>query len=100
MTNIDGNKIEELEEQKTVLLKRKAMVIKDLEDSLDKYMKNLPESPLLLPIKTKIFIEDKNITIEHVSLMLTDPGSKLYDILTNYFIGKGNRSTITKNFIK
>ena len=90
MNHIDENKIMEMEKHKTYLLVKKENVIKELATSLDNYMKNLPESPLLLPVKTKIFVESKNITIEHVSLMLTDSGQKLYDIINNYFNGLGN----------
>ena len=85
MNHIDLSKIIEMEKHKSYLLQKKENVIKDLALSLDKYMKNLPESPLLLPVKTKIFVEAKNVTIDHVSLMLTDSGQKLYDILKNYF---------------
>jgi len=80
-----------MEKHKIYLLQKKENVIKDLEVSLDKYMKNLPESPLLLPIQTKIYVEAKNVTIDHVSLMLTDPGQKLYDILINYFNNLGTK---------
>jgi hypothetical protein len=81
----------EMEKHKIFLLNKKENIIKDLEVSLDKYMKNLPESPLLLPVKTKIYIESRNITIDHVMLMLTDPGQKLYDLLNNYFNSLGKK---------
>jgi hypothetical protein len=58
---------------------------KDLEFSLEKYMKNLPESPISLPIKTKIIFERRNVLIDHIIVMPTDNGSKFYDFLTNYF---------------
>jgi hypothetical protein len=38
-------------------------IVRDLELSLDKYMKALPETPLSLPIKTKIIITRKGHTI-------------------------------------
>jgi hypothetical protein len=88
--NPDLIKLKKLEDE---TVNRKDSIIKELELSLDKYMKNLPESPLVLPIKVKIFVEKKNIIIDHVNLMPTDPISKLYDILNNYFtsIGKKNK---------
>lgn len=53
-------------------------------------MKNLPKSPLLLPIKTKLEITSKNITIDNIVLYPTDNASKLYDIVDSYFKGKNN----------
>jgi hypothetical protein len=60
-------------------------VVKELEASLDKYMKNLPETPLSLPIKTKLVIVKKNHTIDHLMLSPTDTFGKLNDMITNYF---------------
>lgn len=65
-------------------------LIKDLESSLDKYMKNLPESPLLLPIKTKIYIERKNVTVDHLAFNPTDSTDKLYDVVVKYFTNLGD----------
>jgi hypothetical protein len=48
-------------------------------------MKTLPESPLLLPIKTRIYIEKKNAYIDHIMLSPTDSTDKLFDLLKNYF---------------
>ena len=59
--------------------------IKDLEFSLEKYMKNLPESPISLPIKTKIIFEKRNLVINNIIVMPTDNGSKLYDFIINYY---------------
>jgi hypothetical protein len=64
--------------------------IKELEESLDKYMKNLPESPLSLPIKTKLVIVRKNHTIDHVMLHPTDNLNKLNDLVNNYFTNIGD----------
>ncbi len=80
-----------MENHKKSLLERKESIINDLGKSLEGYMKNLPESPLLLPVKTKIYIECKKMTIDHISLMLTDPGQKLYDIVINYYKNLGKK---------
>lgn len=64
--------------------------MKDLESSLEKYMLNLPESPLLLSVKTKIFIERKNITIDHITFSPIDATDKIYDIVRNYFTNLGD----------
>jgi hypothetical protein len=48
-------------------------------------MKNLPESPLSLPIKTKLVITKKNYTIDHIMLNPTDPIYKLNEYVVNYF---------------
>ena len=67
--------------------------IRDLEFSLDKYMKNLPESPLSLPIKTKIIFEKRNVLIDHIIVMPTDNGAKFYDFIFNYFKNLGDEIT-------
>ncbi len=65
-------------------------LIKDLESSLEKYMKGLPESPLVLPVKTKIIIDRKNVNIDHLSFYPADSTDKLYEIVKNYFINLGD----------
>jgi hypothetical protein len=70
-------------------------------------MKTLPESPLLLPIKTKVFIEKKNAYIDHILLNPTESTDKLYEIVKNYLsnlqdeitdMGDGSFYIIRKNF--
>lgn len=53
-------------------------------------MKNLPESPISLPIKTKIIFEKRNLIIDHIIVMSTDSGSKLYEFITNYYKNLGD----------
>jgi hypothetical protein len=83
-------KIASLQDEKKKLEENHNNLMKDLENSLEKYMKNLPESPLLLSVKTKILIERKNITIDHISFSPTDTTDKLYEIVKNYFINLGD----------
>lgn len=66
------------------------ILVKDLESSLEQYMKKLPESPLSLPIKTKIIIIDKKVTIDHIMILPTDNTIKLYEIVFNYFKNLGD----------
>jgi len=53
-------------------------------------MKKLPESPLSLPIKTKISFPKRNVLIDNLILMPTDNCTKLYDFLINYFKNKND----------
>jgi hypothetical protein len=65
-------------------------LIQDIRDSLDSVMKTLPESPLSLPIKTKICIERQNFTIENLLFYPTDSVDKLLEIVKSYFSNKGD----------
>ena len=65
-------------------------LIQDIGESLDSFMKTLPESPLSLPIKTKIYIERKNFTIENLLFNPTDSVDKLLEIVKSYFLNKGD----------
>jgi hypothetical protein len=56
-------------------------------------MNNLSESPLSLPINSKIFIQ-----IDHLIFLPTDKKSKLLDITKNYFIGLGDELVSLGNF--
>lgn len=53
-------------------------------------MQNLPSSPLLLQIKTKILIEKKNVTLDHLAFNPSDNTDKLYEIVKNYFLNIGD----------
>src|SRR5690606_12020079 len=47
-------------------------------------------SPLTLPVKTKIIIPKLNHTIDHIMINPTENISKLYDLVDNYFINLGD----------
>jgi hypothetical protein len=79
-----------LELEKNLINERHTLLIRNLEISLDKYMKNLPDSPLIMPIKTKIFIEKKNIIIDHLNFNAADNTDKLFEIVKNYFTTLGD----------
>ena len=65
-------------------------LIKDIEKSLEDVMKNLPESPLLLPIKLKIYVEKKNFIIDNLLFNPTDSIEKLYEVVSRFLINKGD----------
>jgi hypothetical protein len=53
-------------------------------------LKNLPATPISLPIKTKLIIDSRNISLDHIIIMPTDNGAKLYEFLFNYFKNLGD----------
>lgn len=81
----DFPQISLLESQKKAIEERHKIYIKDLETSLENYMQKLPESPITLPIKTKIIFEKRKVLIDHIMVMPTDSGEKFYEFFTNYF---------------
>lgn len=77
------NSIEELEKIKERYNKIKNTIFNSLQD----YLKNLPQTPLTLPILTSITvnIDFKKHVIQNVQLKRTDKISRLYDIVQEYF---------------
>jgi hypothetical protein len=83
-------KNENFEEEKQKLEINHINLIKDIKNSLENYLKVLPESPLSLPVKTKIMLKRKNVVIDHLSFYPSDYTDKLYDIVKNYFSNIGD----------
>lgn len=60
-------------------------------NSLKDYLKELPETPLSLSIKTKIIVEgSRKQEIHNVMLSRTDKISKLYGIVSQFYKGLGD----------
>lgn len=59
-------------------------------DSLKLYLKQIPDSPFVLPIKTKIIIEKTNTVIPNVTIMRHESVEDLYKLVKLYFTNIGN----------
>ncbi len=91
-------KYENLEVEKTNVERNHFNLINDLQVSLEKCLKALPESPLSLPVKTKIILKRKNIIIDHLSFSPYDDTDKLYEIVMNYFLNIGDEIYFQDSF--
>lgn len=89
--------VNRLKVQKEEINEKNKILTTELSNSLDSYLQNLPESPLLLPIKIKILIEKKNFVVDHVMVMNNDNTNKLYDIVTGHFSTIGDPIIDLKN---
>jgi hypothetical protein len=65
-------------------------LIKSLETQLASFLKNLPENPLSLPIKTKIVIDNKNLVIENLTFSQCDSTTRLFEIVKAFFTNLGD----------